>query len=103
MTHSEEGERADAKDPQSAADDAGYLRLLRERFPHVQDLSLRLLMRHAIFRELCEEYQACTAVLQRLTRTSADESMRSEYTALSLRLEGELLRYIGEHDVRPQR
>jgi hypothetical protein len=52
------------------------------------------------FRELCEEYFACTQVLERLERPDAEESLRIEYGALRLRLEGELLRYIAEQSLR---
>lgn len=102
MTHSEDG-RTDVADVRNELKDTGYLKLLQARFPHMQSVSLRLLLQHATFRELCEEYEACAEALKRLTHTPADDSMRNEYTALSLRLEGELLRYIGEHDTRHER
>jgi hypothetical protein len=74
------------------------VRLLRERFPHVRGLSLRLLERDNTFRELCEEYVACTEVVERLTRSGSDEPMRREYSALRLRVERELLDFISAHD-----
>lgn len=69
----------------------------------MSDVLLHRLMQHATFRELCEEYATCAEVLQRLNTAVSDEAMRSEYTALSLRLEGELLRYISEHGTQPSR
>jgi hypothetical protein len=79
-------------------DDQARLRevldLLRERFPHINGLSLRLLERDETFRELCEEYVVCTEVVERLTRSGSDEAMRREYSALRLRVERELLDYI---------
>jgi hypothetical protein len=76
------------------------MKLLNERFPHVQALALKRCEQHESFRELCEEYWACTQVLARLERPDAEESLRTEYGALRLRLEGELLRYIAEQSVR---
>lgn len=76
----------------------GYLKLLIERFPHVRTVSLDLLRRHEAFRDLCEEYEACTETCERLERSGSDEPLLKEYTALRLRLEGELLRYIEEHE-----
>jgi hypothetical protein len=76
------------------------MRLLLERFPHVQALALKRCEKQDSFRELCEEYWACSQVLQRLERPDAEESLRSEYGALRLRLEGELLRYIAEQSSR---
>lgn len=73
------------------------LKLLRERFPHVQALSLQLLQQHETFRELCEEYEACTEAAERYSHPGADEALRREYNALRLRLEAELLRYISDH------
>jgi hypothetical protein len=74
-----------------------YLPLLLERFPHVRAEALKALARHATFRELCEEYVACTEAAERLARTGSDEAIREEYSALRLRVESELLRYIAEH------
>lgn len=76
------------------------MKLLNERFPHVQALALKRCEQLESFRELCEEYSACTEVLARLERPNAEESLRSEYGALRLRLEGELLRYIAEESSR---
>src|SRR5262245_5509137 len=76
------------------------MRLLRQRFPHVQELALRRCEKDESFRELCEEYWACNEVLGRLERPDSEESLRSEYGALRLRLEAELLRYIAEQSAR---
>ena len=76
------------------------MKLLRERFPTVQALALKRCEKQESFRELCEEYWACSQVLERLERPNAEESLRTEYGALRLRLEGELLRYISEQSTR---
>ena len=62
----------------------------------VQALALKRCEKQESFRELCEEYFVCTQTLQRLERPGGEESLRSEYGALRLRLEGELLRYVAE-------
>jgi len=49
------------------------------------------------FRELCEEYQACSETAERLVASPGREALRKEYAALRLRLEGELLRFLAEH------
>jgi hypothetical protein len=71
--------------------------LLRARFPHIEGISLQLLERDVTFRELCEEYAACTEVVERLAQSGSDEAMLREYSALRLRVEGELLGYISGH------
>jgi len=76
----------------------GGVKLLLERFPHVKAVSLQLLVKNEAFRELCEEYEAGTAAAERLARTGGDEGIRKEYTALQLRLEGELLSYLSQKD-----
>ncbi|HEY6644084.1 hypothetical protein [Povalibacter sp.] len=103
MTHSEDDGRANTCRSEGGSQRAVYRELLKGRFPHVNDVLLHRLMQHATFRELCEEYAACSEALRRLAKPASDEEMRSEYTALSLRLEGELLRYISEHSDRPSR
>lgn len=75
----------------------GCIRLLLERFPHLQAVCVHLLERHETFRDLCEEYEACTEVIERLTDCEGDDAIIKEYSALRLRLEGELLRYICGH------
>jgi hypothetical protein len=83
--------------PKAGPDDrpevSACVKRVLERFPHVQSASLRLLERNASFRELCEEYEACSVATERLAAT---EAIRKEYEALRLRLEGELLRYIAD-------
>ena len=73
------------------------LRLLRERFPHFGGISLQLLERDETFRELCDEYAACTEVVERLKRSGSDEPLLWEYAALRLRIEAELLGHISTH------
>ncbi len=77
--------------------DSGYVTLLMERFPHVKSVSLTLLRRHETFRDLCEEYEACSLACERLEGSDGDEALRREYSALRLRLESEVLRYIEEN------
>jgi hypothetical protein len=74
------------------------IKLLSERFPYVQTEAQHLFERNEGFRDLCEEYEACAEAFRRLeTSRPADDPMRLEYAALSLRLEGELLRYLQAH------
>lgn len=73
------------------------VRLLLERFPHLQSVSTQLLETHETFRELCEEYEACTQAIDRLAPGESDVAIVKEFSALRLRLEAELLRYISEH------
>lgn len=84
-------------DPDDAVRIRRYALLLVARFPHLQSVSLQLLERDETFRELCEEYAACTEVIERLTDAPSDDAMRREFSALRLRVEGELLRYISDH------
>jgi hypothetical protein len=67
------------------------LRLVREQFPQVRDRVAYLFEREEIFRELCEDYEACTLAL---ARQESNEGLRREYAALRLRLEAELLSYV---------
>jgi hypothetical protein len=76
------------------------MKLLLERFPHVQALALKRCEKQDSFRELCDEYFACTEALARLERPGSEQDLRSEYGALRLRLEGELLRCIAEQSAR---
>lgn len=74
------------------------LRLVAERFPQVEMETVRLFERDEDFREVCLEYQACTESVARFEAAGpSSESLRKEYAALLLRLEGELLRYLKEH------
>jgi len=90
----------DAKQDEGRVRAEACMKLLLERFPHVQALALKRCEKQDSFRELCEEYWACSQVLARLERPDAEESLRTEYGALRLRLEGELLRYIAEQSSR---
>jgi hypothetical protein len=97
MPHSE---NSDAAHIEGRVRAEACMKLLLERFPHVQALALKRCEKQDSFRELCEEYWACNEVLTRLERPGAEESLRTEYGALRLRLEGELLRYIAEQSSR---
>jgi hypothetical protein len=74
------------------------VQLLHERFPHVREISLQLLMQNEVFRELCEEYEVCHHTAERLALSGSSEGMLKEYAALRLRLEGELLKYMSQHE-----
>jgi hypothetical protein len=91
---------SDASQDEGKSRAEACMKLLLERFPTVQALALKRCEKQDSFRELCEEYFACTQVLARLQRPDAEESLRIEYGALRLRLEGELLRYIAEQSSR---
>lgn len=95
MVGSEPPERSDSSS--QSPDTRDCVSLLVSRFPHLQAVSLALLNRYEPFRDLCEEYQACSKVCDRLERSVGNEALRREYSALRLRLESELLRYIEEH------
>jgi hypothetical protein len=97
MPHSEDN---DATQDRGKVTAEACMKLLAERFPHVQALALKRCEQQDSFRELCEEYLACSQVLERLARPNAEENLRCEYGALRLRLEGELLRYIAEQSFR---
>lgn len=75
----------------------GCVTLILQRFPHIRAVSLDLLHRLDDFRDLCEEYEACTLACERLAHSGAGETLHREYVALRLRLETELLRYVEEH------
>jgi len=75
----------------------GCVTLILQRFPHIRSVSLDLLHRLDDFRDLCEEYEACTRACERLEHSNAGETLHREYVALRLRLESELLRYVEEH------
>jgi hypothetical protein len=77
------------------------LRLVSERFAHLRDRAVRVFEHDENFRDLCDEYEACTGTVTRLQSSgSASPGMRDEYAALLLRLEHELLRYLEEHPTR---
>jgi hypothetical protein len=69
------------------------LRLVNEQFPHLHDRVAWLFEREPLFRELCEDYEACRLALD---RQQAAEALLREYSALRLRLETELLKFL--HD-----
>jgi hypothetical protein len=74
------------------------LRAVAGRFPQVLERIERIFARDEEFRDLCGEYQECTATVARLEASeSSSQSMRQEYAVLLLRLERELLRYLEEH------
>jgi hypothetical protein len=69
------------------------LQIVSEQFPHLRERVACLFEREEIFRELCEDYEACTLALG---RQGANEGLKREYSALRLRLETELLGYLGQ-------
>jgi uncharacterized protein YdcH (DUF465 family) len=74
------------------------LKFLNERFHEVRDEMARLFERDEDFRELCEDYKSCAQTVARLQSSGlTTEGLRKEYSALLLRLERELLRYLEEH------
>jgi hypothetical protein len=73
------------------------LQLVTEQFPHLRDRVACLFDRDEVFHELCEDYGACVAAIVRLEAAdSANEPLRTEYAALRLRLETEVLRHLHE-------
>ncbi len=69
------------------------LQLVSEQFPHLRRRVACLFERDAIFRELCDDYEACSRAL---SQQESSEDLRREYAALRLRLETELLSYLHE-------
>ena len=69
------------------------LQLVSEQFPHLRERVACLFERNELFRELCEDYEACAGAL---AAQPATEALRREYGALRLRLETELLQYLRE-------
>jgi hypothetical protein len=69
------------------------LQLVTQQFPNLRERVACLFDRDHIFRELCEDYETCILALAEELRS---EGLRREYAALRLRLETELLRYVGE-------
>jgi hypothetical protein len=64
-----------------------------DQFPHLRERVACLFDRDGIFRELCEDYEACA---QALSQQERNIDLRREYGALRLRLETELLGYLQE-------
>lgn len=73
------------------------VQLFLQRFPHICEMSQPLFAESEAFRELCEEYEACTQVIERLEHCESNAALLTEYSALRLRLEGELLRCISTY------
>ena len=73
------------------------VQLVLDRFPHVREVSEQLLNDSEPFRELSEEYEACTEAIERLEPSATSAGLLIEYRALRLRLEGELLRCVCAH------
>ena len=73
------------------------VQLFLDRFPHLREASERLLSDSEAFCELCEEYEACTQAVEQLKHSAASAGLLTEYLALRLRLEGELLRCVSAH------
>jgi hypothetical protein len=67
------------------------LQLVSEQFPLLRERVACLFERDETFRELCDDYETCAVALGRQT---APDGLRREYSALQLRLETELLRYL---------
>ena len=74
------------------------LELVKEQFPSLKERVVRLFEHDPVFRELCEDYEACTVTL---SRRPPSEALQREYQALSLRLEFELLRHLQEVNGEP--
>jgi len=74
------------------------LGFVNERFQQVRDHAGYLFENDENFRDLCEDYEDCAKSLARLeSSSSSSRAMFDEYSALLLRLERELLRYLEEH------
>lgn len=76
---------------------SGYVKFLLKQFPHVQAVFPQLLEKNETLRELCEQYEACNEAAERLMYSQYDERLQEEFSALSLRLESELLGCISAH------
>jgi hypothetical protein len=75
------------------------LELVKEQFPNLKERVATLFERDPVFRELCEDYEACTVTL---SRKPPSDALQREYQALSLRLEFELLRHLQEVNGGPE-
>jgi hypothetical protein len=64
------------------------LTLVIGQFPDLRQEVACLFERDDVFRELCEDYEACSLAL---ARQESNDALRREYAALRLRLETELL------------
>ena len=73
------------------------LRRACERFPLLQERASALFSWDETFRDMCEDYDTCAETLAQMeSSAAAPPGLRAEYAALLLRLEGELLRHLGE-------
>jgi hypothetical protein len=73
------------------------LKLVAELFPHLRERVACLHDQDVVFREMCEDYEACSLAL---SRTPVSDGLNQEYASLQLRLEYELLRYMSEESIR---
>jgi hypothetical protein len=81
----------------------GCLRVVSERFPLLRERAARRFGCDQIFRELCEDYEACAETLARFEAGGRGaDGLRDEYAALLLRLEHEVLRYLSDHPEREE-
>jgi hypothetical protein len=79
------------------------LTLLSERFPHVREWAVRLYGQDESFRDLCQDYEECAGTVARFESAGfPSAAIRREYTALLMRLERELLRFLEEHPDRDE-
>ncbi len=76
------------------------LTLVIEQFPDLRTEVAGLFERDELFRELCEDYEACS---QALARQESNEALKREYAALRLRLETELLGRLHDAEGPPAR
>lgn len=75
------------------------LSLLIKRLSSVEEQVKQVYAEDEVFRDLCEDYLACTLTVDRMQAADkADGAIRTEYVALQLRLEGEVLRYLAERN-----
>ena len=75
------------------------LQLVSQQFPHLIDRVAELFVDDPVFRELCDDYEACTKALAR----QPGSALRQEYSALQLRLETELLGFLNADAEKPGR
>jgi len=69
------------------------LQLVSEQFPHLRERAALVFECDPVFRELCDDYEACVNALD---LQQASLALHHEYSALRLRLETELLGYLGD-------
>lgn len=68
------------------------LRLVSEQFPHLRERTSLVFECDPVFRELFDDYETCVHALA----LQASPALHHEYSALRLRLETELLGYLGD-------